>query len=580
MKYNKIAPGLLTSREIEQTERPEPAEPTAIMHGLVAARSTIKPTRAIVFVHTSATAQLPLDSGSGIHVNAPRGRIRTAILPLERLESLADNRNVRRIVLSRKLRPRLDVAADKVALPKFRNSTSLTGSGVIIGVVDTGIDPNHSELKDRILRIWDQTISGPGVAEGGYGIELAGPQMTASRDTDGHGTHVAGIAAGTGPVYADVASGAELVVVKTDFNDAHIADAVQYVLRVARDMGRPAVVNLSLGGHGDAHDGTDSLSQLIDQESGPGRIVCCSAGNEGTDNIHARLSLGAPATRRMNFQVPRSTVEFCQLNGWYPGSGPLEISVRTPDRVATPFQPVFAGGSPLRTYSLSGTRILIETPPPDPLNGDHNFLVTLESKSGRKVRGGSWQLRVKNATRLNGKLDVWTLDDQEAPAVFVSGRAVDDAIKIGSPGTSRSAVTVGAYTTRDEWTSISGDSFSAGLDLNTIADFSSEGPLRNGTKKPDLAAPGAMIVSCLSMDSQIDQDFQIDDLHYVEGGTSMSSPFVAGIVALLLEKKPTLTPAQVKAILKSASKIPRRRRGSFSAQWGFGLVDCSKLVVS
>jgi subtilisin family serine protease len=125
--------------------------------------------------------------------------------------------------------------------------------------------------------------SGPGVAEGSYGLELSGASNESSKDTDGHGTHVAGIAAGAGAKYGGVAPKATLVIVKTDFQDAQIAEGIRYVFRVAGELGLPAVVNLSLGGHFDAHDGSDSLSQLINQESGPGRIVCCAAGNEGSD---------------------------------------------------------------------------------------------------------------------------------------------------------------------------------------------------------------------------------------------------------------------------------------------------------
>jgi subtilisin family serine protease len=579
MKYKKLAAGMLTSLEIEETEQPEAIKPTASLLGLTEP-DTIKPTRAIVFLHCSPKAAFPFDPSEGIHVNASSGAIRTALVPLEKIEELAENDDVWRIVPSRQLRPRMDVAAHRVRLANFKNSTKRTGQGVIIGIVDTGIDPNHADLKDRILRIWDQTRRGAGVAEGDYGLELSGDQLKDSRDTDGHGTHVAGIAGGSGAVYAGVAPQAELVVVKTDFNDAHIANGIQYVFRIAKELGRPAVVNLSMGGHSDAHDGTDSLSKLIDQECGEGRIVCCSAGNEGTDNIHARLSLGKPATRTVNFRVPKSATKTCQLNGWYPGIGELEISVRTPDNVATPFQGVIAAGKALRRYELSGTRIIIESPGPDPLNGDHNFLITLRSTtSGNNVRGGTWQLRVRNTSRVLGHLDVWTLDDQDAPVVLLTGKAVNDAIKIGSPGTSQSAITVGAYTTRATWSSASNDELESGLVAETMADFSSEGPLRNGDEKPDLAAPGAMVVSCLSANATIDQEFHIDALHYVEGGTSMASPFIAGIVALLLEKKPKLTPPQVKSLLKSACRIPRKAVGKFSPVWGFGLIDCDKLVI-
>jgi subtilisin family serine protease len=123
----------------------------------------------------------------------------------------------------------MDVAPGKVHLPAFRNASGLSGSGVVIGVVDSGIDPNHPAFAGRILRIWDQTLPGPGVPEGGYGAELTGTLLTVSRDNHGHGTHVAGIAAGAHPIFGGVAPGAELVIVKSDLQDAHIADGIRYI---------------------------------------------------------------------------------------------------------------------------------------------------------------------------------------------------------------------------------------------------------------------------------------------------------------------------------------------------------------
>jgi subtilisin family serine protease len=98
-------------------------------------------------------------------------------------------------------------------------------------VVDTGIDPSPAFFEGRILQIWDQALPGPGVLEGGYGVELAPGMLTVSRDTHGHGTHVAGIAAGEHPTRGGVAPKADLVIVKTDFQDAHIADGVRYIFR-------------------------------------------------------------------------------------------------------------------------------------------------------------------------------------------------------------------------------------------------------------------------------------------------------------------------------------------------------------
>lgn len=577
MKYKKIGGGLLAALEDMAQEGPVALTAHSRMLGMAPVQGNLKPPRAIVFIHCDEKAELDVGQ-SGIRVNQKRGRVRTALLPLDRLDELSENARVKRILPSRRLKPCLNVAGPKVKLPEFKNSTGLTGKDVVVGIVDSGIDPKHPDFPGRILSIWDQTLAGPGVAEGQYGLELSGNLLVASRDTNGHGTHVAGIAAGAGGTFTGVAPQAELIIVKTTFQDAHIADGIRYVFRRASELGRPAVVNLSLGGHFDAHDGSDSLSQVIDDESGPGRIVVCAAGNEGNDNIHARMPLGAPTTRKLKFKIPSNAVGTALLNGWYPGAGKLEIAVTSPKGLATPFQKVITTGNYRRVHALSNARVVLETPGPDPDNGDHNFWVQIQNANRNSfVPGGTWELRVRNTGPLSGQLDVWMLDDQDSPQVVGAGSFVADSHKVGSPGCAPSAVTVAAYVTRNEWRDIDGQDREVGMTLDTIADFSSEGPLRNGQRKPDVTAPGAMIVSCLSADSAPERDWIVDSKHLVEAGTSMACPFIAGVIALLLQRNPQLDPAAVKSALKSASRIPSKPPGDFDIKWGFGLLQVDKL---
>ncbi len=583
MKYEKIAPGLMTAMEDYQKEGQKGLALHMRAMGLVSAEGSPKPPRTAVFIHCEAEPSLQHLAKYGIRVNQPKGRVRTAFLPLESLDPLSEDKAVKRIIPSRYLRLLMDVAPGKVSLPPFRNTTGLSGKGVIVGVVDTGIDPNHPAFTGRIRSIWDQTLSGTGVPEGGYGAEVTGTLLTTSRDTNGHGTHVAGIAAGQDASFGGVAPGVELVIVKSDLLDAHIADGIRYIFRVARNLGRSAVVNLSLGAHYDAHDGSDPLSQIIDSESGPGRIVCCAAGNEGNDNIHAQTTVSQGSKRKIRFKVPASSgmdaISTVLQNGWYSGNDKMEVAVQSPGGFQTPYQGIKTSGPSEQTYILPDGRVLIATPGPDPANGDHNFLVEVRQPSSfTPVTAGTWRLLLRGVTISKGRVDVWVLDDSNRLDVIFTGKSVHDTLKVGSPGASASAITVASYTTKVQWKDISNNTQSVGLDLDEISDFSSEGPLRNDSQKPDLAAPGAMITAARSADSLVPAAYVVTPSYRINAGTSMATPFVTGIIALLLERNSSLDPGQVKTKLRTHCSIPGKSNGTFDIKWGFGLLNMSGMA--
>ncbi|AVH67230.1 S8 family peptidase [Nostoc sp. 'Peltigera membranacea cyanobiont' N6] len=575
MRHEKLSPGLLLAFQDYQKE----GDKALITHkrslGIIAHKSPVKPTKSVVFIYCDPDADLSHLSQYNIEVNQNSGSVRTAFLPIESLDVLSEQDIIQRIKPSRKLHLRMDTAMEAVKLPEFQKKSKLTGKGVIIGIIDSGIDPKHPAFAGRILHIWDQTLPGPGVTEGGYGAEFTGAQLTISQDTAGHGTHVAGIAAGADTNYSGVAPEAELVIVRSDLQDAHIADGVRYIFRVARELGRAAVVNLSVGGHADAHDGSDSLSKVIDAETGPGRIVCCAAGNEGNANIHGQATIPSGRTRGMRFNVPLNQIGIVWLNAWYSKDSELEVSVRSPNGFVTPYQKIITEGNAAQDYQLPDARVQLATPGPDQANGDRNFFVQIRGIDPSPVMGGVWQLRVRNTSSTDTRLDVWTLDDTSS--VFFTGKSVKDTLKIGSPGAASSAITVAAYTTKSKYTDIDNQVREMGLELHTITEFSSEGPLRNNGQKPDVAAPGAMIVSTLSADASFDRSSMINSKFVVMAGTSMATPFVTGLVALLLQRDPKLDPVAVKDLLRKNSAIPRKPAGTFDDKWGYGVINTLNL---
>ena len=580
MNYDKLSPTLASAfTDFQEEGRFGLPRHTGTI-GTASVEPGIKPARVVVFLHCDEGLRADAFANLGVELNSPQGSLRTGIVPFDALDQLSEDPGVHRIVPARALNPLMDVAKEKVGVNAFRASSGLSGKGVIVGAVDTGIDITNIHFTRRVLRIWDQTMGGTGVPEGGYGAELKGRQLRNSQDKVGHGTHVSGIAAGADENYLGVAPKAEIIMVKSDLLTAHIADGIRYVFRVAREMNRPAVVNLSLGGHGDSHDGTDPLSQIIDQETGPGRIVCCAAGNEGNDNIHAQVVVRKGSTRTVAITIPRppagQTAPMATFNGWYSGGDQMDVAVVPPEGGQTPWQGVITGGSPTKTYNTPFGAVRVITPGPDPANGDINFFVQIQLAPNAPTtpKPNNWKLRLRGQkVTKGGRVDVWVV----AGLTEFTGAAVKDSMKVGSPGASSSAITVGAYTTKVDWVDFFGNAHHAGFDLDDISDFSSEGPRRDGGEKPDVAAPGAMIVSAMSAHAPTPQAMMVDDMNRAMVGTSMACPFVAGIVALLLERDPGLDPAKCKDLLREVSAIPGKKAGAFDPKWGYGLLDAAGL---
>ena len=536
-----------------------------------------------VFAYVRVDPDSKLPDLPGVRMLTQTGGSRTALLTLDGVSALSERQEVKLITPSATLRPLNDQAAQKTQLPAFKHRSGLTGRGVVVGVIDTGIDAGHPAFASRVHSIWDQTITGSGWGTTTYGSVLTGSTLGVSLDAHGHGTHVAGTAAGANAVFGGVAPDAHLVIVKTFFQTVAIGDGIRYVFHVAEQLGLPAVVNLSLGGHFDPHDGSDDLSVLINGRSGPGRIVVAAAGNEGGDNIHGAADVPPGQTATLAFAVPPSSQPgappWVVLNGWYPGTGNCEVSVVTSSGHATPFQPIITTGSPTRTHALSNGTIRVTTPPATAgPNGDHAVLVELTPAAfASAVQGGTWQLRVRNTGMAAVRFDTWSIVAPTAREMLFLAPSSSADMKIGSPGAASEAITVAAFTTRNQWLDASGASRSVGLAIDTVSDFSSPGPLRNGAPKPNVTAPGAMIVSCLSSSSSAPASNLVNPDFRVNAGTSMACPYIAGLVALLLERDPALDPAGATALLKASSTIPGQAAGTFDPKWGFGLVDAGTL---
>ncbi len=527
---------------------------------------------------------------SGFAVQASNGNIATVIVPRDRLEELSSIKEIQTIELGpkRKLYNSNAVIFQNVGVAY---SKGYTGSGVIIGVVDTGIDFYNPMFRDasgntRILYLWDQTASGSGPSGTDFsnGVEYSQAQINQDlasgsphsvvpqRDTEGHGTHVAGSAAGrhltASP--ADTLHGgamdANLIIVKTTLLGADISNGVKYIFDKAAALSKPCVINLSLGSQYGPHDGTDVNSELIDGYTGAGKIVVRAAGNNGGDKVHyyAKNEVSSDA-----IQFGYSSL----VNMWLEAYDNIQsVSLS------------WNGGSisnVTKNAYKENNGIKLYLYPPDPENQKIAAYVVMENEN---LNSETFTLTLNGLSDDSGnntiERHVWAETDvMNAPyGAFTQGSEYDYShypYTLANGACAPKVITVGAFISRESWTAVNNEPGQAwhipgAGAAGGIADFSSIGPTANGLQKPDIIAGGTMILSARSSDATysdyyIPQAPYTDDFAYMQG-TSMASPVAAGAIALLLEKNPTWTPADLLSYLKTHAQGTYNPQGLASAQ--------------
>jgi subtilisin family serine protease len=335
------------------------------------------------------------------------------------------------------------------------------------------------------------------------------------------------------------------------------------------------VVNLSLGGHLDGHDGNDEPSLEVDRLSGPDRIVCCAAGNEGQDAIHASITMAQGDTAEITFEISAAR-ELVVLNGWYSGQDEIDVAVEDPNGLRTAFQQPIVGSQQLQRYAVGAAIVQAVTPSAAGSHSDRHFHIQLSRRGG--LPQGTWKLLLSARVARVGIIDVWSTDDHgDAGAPFTSH--VDDRMKVGSPGCARSAITVGNYASRLRYTadtgfSVKGRSF---VFPNQVVPGSSRGPTRDNRPKPEILAPGAVVISALSSQSQISPDLRVSGTFRAMEGTSMSCAVVSGLAARLLETEPNLTPDDFKRRLIRSVQSGVGAPPKSNPQEDAGLIDAGRL---
>lgn len=509
------------------------------------------------------------------------------------------------------------------------NNTVYKGKGVLVGVLDTGIYYKHPDFidptdptKSRILKIWDQTLTpvGSEVSPSGfsYGVEYTQSQINSElsgtttgfvreEDTDGHGTHVSGSAAGNGNAlqskkYSGMAPEANYIFVKGGngtFSETNIINGLTYFNQVATALKMPIVVNMSLGGQYSAHDGTGAEESAVDNfsTSGPGRVVVIAAGNDNGTNIHQQTVINPGQTGNISFNVPADT-SAKDLFGFLLYSGVANKFTAT---IIPP-----TGNTVTTTSDTSSSQNVMNngfTYYADNYvdsNNNNRYLDMFIQRATKDANGnpitssvnsaGTWTLSILNNGTSTITTDGWIYYTNTAIATPTISNG-DSNLLIGSPGDAKTAITVASYTGKVTWFSNNTGTGTSGAytyqatdkKIDGLSTFSSNGPLRDGTQKPDLAATGEAQISCLARGSIDPSDVNnVDGTFYrIDQGTSMASPVVAGAAALLFQSKPTATYLDIKNALNSNTQLDAVSTGAVpNYGWGNGKLDVFQALSS
>ena len=404
-------------------------------------------------------------------------------------------------------------------------TSNLTGKEVLVAVIDSGIDYAHpdfcnSDGTTRIAVLWDQTLDTVYERET---INLALRQeseqeqyaICPSRDASGHGTHVAGIAAGNGRAsngrYRGVAYESELIVVKlgvpreTSFpKTTELMSAVDFCIARARQYGKPIALNLSFGNNYGSHSGNSLIETYLDDMANYWKTsIVIGSGNEGSAAVHTAGKLTLNEEQEVEIAVSAYEASL-NLQIWKNYVDEIGVSVIHPSGTAIGPLKRIQG---TQRFQLGETNLLGYYGEQSPYNPYQEIYLDFIAV-GSYIDDGIWKIRLTPIRITDGAFDMWL----PAGNVLNSGTGFLNPVEettLTIPSTATKVITVGAYDAR----------------FDQAAAFSGRGYTRATNQvKPDLVAPGVEIMSCAPGGG-----------YQVRTGTSMATPFVTGSAALLMQ---------------------------------------------
>lgn len=450
---------------------------------------------------------------------------------------------------------------------------NLTGEGVLLGIIDSGIDYRHPAFINEdgttrivsLLSINDEAdLNLRNIVYTREQINEALRQPTEAEalaivpsiDFIGHGTHVAGIAGGNGRgsngQYEGVAYNSEFIIVQLSQTPAspfvkstEIMKGVAYLLETAQALKRPVAINISYGNNYGSHDGSSLFETYLDEMSNIWKgVICVGSGNEGSAAHHYENTIKEGETQVVEVAVS-SNESNLYLQLWKSFSDDFAIELVAPNGQRTGFiKPVLG----TQQFVLAQTEIAIFFGKPTPYNSDQEIYFEWLPLN-ESIAEGTWKINILGERIVEGNYDMW-LPTSSTLNPFTQFLDPDINTTLTVPSTATKVITVGGYNQK----------------INSIASFSGRGYTREvNIVKPNIVAPAVDIVSAVPGGG-----------YDAMTGTSMATPFVTGAAALLMEwgivqgNDPFLYGEKVKAYLQKSAQRNEALRIYPNREWGYG----------
>lgn len=560
-------------------------------------------------------------TGMGVKVMADYGRIGILNIPVSKLYAVSEIAEIEYLSEDRKVRINNDLAREDMQVDSVQNlqlaqelglTGTYDGTGVLVGVVDCGIDFNHAAFRDKdgntrikMVQIYDTREGEEPECMDSIRQTYLTPEEISSLTSDGsstmsHGSHTSCTAAGSPVTIGDsitvqgMAPGADLLLTSMysaegETYDSYCMDAIYNQIKYAEEAGKPIVINLSLGELTFFRDGKEPINVLCESLTGPGRVICFSAGNSGnkkhaieytpqtdadtirtilydTSNFYRKgLKVMVSGEDSTPFQVRLGCLDLFTM-------AELPFQFYTPDSIPVPEEDiVFCSTDEMHDNRYAAT---VDIPEGFAVEKELPYLIFVEviGKQGKPLR-----ITSRSEVTLQGTTD----------GRYMTGTNINSQ---GYHTESDSVISVGSYVSRSSYTNGEGRNVIATRNIQEPSAFSSDGTTIYGKTIPDMLAPGEYLLSAFNAydNTKISQEtgqavsssvcgysemFGRKSWFGMNRGTSMACPAATGVIALWLQADPTLGPSAVREVIQKTSLItPLLEERYSTVTYGSGLM--------